>query len=114
MYQLHDLDFKNWISRNQFGFLKGRKTLGVIYNPINIEKKQHKLLKLCLFFDIRGASDNAWHPGIVNELKDSGFPIWMVIELYRIIMSFFQKLRNPIHKVEYYRHFYEIVILLTY
>ena len=40
--------------------------------------KQHKLLTLCLFFDIRGAFDNAWHPGIVNKLKDSGCPIWMV------------------------------------
>ena len=80
MYKLDDLGFKNWISRNQFGFMKGRSTLDAIDNLVtNIEKnKQHKLLTLCLFFDIRGAFDNAWHPGIVNKLKDSGCPIWMV------------------------------------
>ena len=97
MYKLVDLDFKKRISRNQFGFMKGRSTLDAIDNLVtNIEKnKQHTLITLCLFFHIRGAFDNTWHPGIVNKLKDSGCPIWMVKLLHS----------NLSDRVSYYSEF---------
>ncbi|KAK2726785.1 hypothetical protein QYM36_007584 [Artemia franciscana] len=96
MYKLDDLGFKNWISRNQFGFMKGRSTLDAIDNLVtNIEKnKQHKLLTLCLFFDIRGVLDNAWHPGILNKLKDTGCPIWMVKLLHSYLSDRFVSYNN--------------------
>ena len=41
MYKLDDLGFKNWISRNQFGFMKGRSTLDAIDNLVtNLGNKQ--------------------------------------------------------------------------
>ncbi|KAK2727662.1 hypothetical protein QYM36_008223 [Artemia franciscana] len=96
MYKLDDLGLKNWISRNQFGFMKGRSTLDAIDNLVtNIEKnKQPKLLTLCLFFYIRGAFDNAWHPGIVNKLKDSGCPIWMVKLLHSYLSDIIVSYNN--------------------
>ena len=71
---------KNWISDYQFGFSKNKSTVDAADNLVTmIEKnKKKKLFTLCIFFDIKGAFDNAWHPGIIKKLKEKECPSGLI------------------------------------
>ena len=69
-YILNDLSInKDWISNNQFGFVNGKSTVDALDKLVTTVEENNKLKKftLCLLFDIKGAFDNAWHPGILKK-----------------------------------------------
>ncbi|KAK2723726.1 hypothetical protein QYM36_002164, partial [Artemia franciscana] len=87
MNRLDKLSLDNcWVSKRQFGFCKGKSTIDAVDNMVSVieKNKEEKKFTLCLFFDIKGAFDNAWHPGILKKLKDKKCPI----QLLRLVKSF--------------------------
>ncbi|KAK2703746.1 hypothetical protein QYM36_017883 [Artemia franciscana] len=87
MNRLDKLSLDNcWVSKRQFGFCKGKITIDAVDNMVSVieKNKEEKKFTLCLFFDIKGAFDNAWHPGILKKLKDKKCPI----QLLRLVKSF--------------------------
>ena len=81
-YILNDLSInKDWISNNQFGFVNGKSTVDALDKLVTTVEENNKLKKftLCLLFDIKGAFDNAWHPGILKKLLDLGCPTPLVM-----------------------------------
>ena len=56
-----------WVSNEQFGFVKSISTIGAIDKLVTIVENDQKSKRytLSLFSDIIGAFDNAWHPGIL-------------------------------------------------
>ncbi|KAK2720117.1 hypothetical protein QYM36_004127 [Artemia franciscana] len=87
MNRLDKLSLDNcWVSKRQFGFCKGKSTIDAVDNMVSVieKNKEEKKFTLCLFFDIKGAFDNAWHPGILKKLKDKKCPT----QLLRLVKSF--------------------------
>ncbi|KAK2722673.1 hypothetical protein QYM36_003005 [Artemia franciscana] len=75
-----------WVSNEQFGFVKNRSTIDALDKLVTIVENDQKSKRytLSLFFDIKGAFDNAWHPGILYKLVDKGFDL----SLIKIIESY--------------------------
>ncbi|KAK2710642.1 hypothetical protein QYM36_011983 [Artemia franciscana] len=87
MNRLDKLSLDNcWVSKRQFGFCKGKSTIDAVDNMVSVieKNKEEKKFTLCLFFDIKGAFDNAWDPGILKKLKDKKCPT----QLLRLVKSF--------------------------
>ncbi|XP_065570328.1 uncharacterized protein LOC136033509 [Artemia franciscana] len=66
-----------WISNEQFGFVKSRSTIDSLNKLVTIVENDQKSKRytLSLFFDIKGAFDNTWHPGILYKLVEKGYDL---------------------------------------
>ena len=88
MHKLYNLSSeKNWISTLQFGFSKGKSTVDAVDNVVTVVENNNlkKKFTLCIFFDIKGAFDNAWHPGIIKKLIEKECPG----SLIKLVHSYF-------------------------
>ena len=62
-----------WVSNEQFGFVsRSRSTIDALDKLVKIVENAQisKRYTLSLFFDIKGAVNNAWHPGILYKLVE--------------------------------------------
>ncbi|GFU47172.1 putative 115 kDa protein in type-1 retrotransposable element R1DM [Trichonephila clavipes] len=73
----------NYFNKNQFGFMPQEDAL-VKLNEIVLKGKKRNLHTILVLFDIKGAFDNAWWPGILSLLNRSNIPG----NLFAVISSF--------------------------
>ncbi|KAK2722972.1 hypothetical protein QYM36_003236 [Artemia franciscana] len=69
-----------WVSNEQFGFVKSRSTIDALDKLLTIVENDQKLRRntLSLFFYIKGDFDNKWHPGILYKWVEKGYDLSLI------------------------------------
>ena len=77
-------DYSDFLSTKQYGFIKGRSTVDLLWDVGERIKDSQEKLVVGILLDISGAFDNAWWPYILQSLRDRGCPR----NLYRVLSNY--------------------------
>lgn len=74
------ININGWISKNQFGFIQGHSSEEAVFDLCNYiyDGFIKNEFTIAVFLDIKGAFDNAWHPGILHELINLKCPPYII------------------------------------
>lgn len=92
------------ISNRQYGFVKGKNSLGLNTELMNRIAHFKSLNRHCaiISMDIKGAFDHAWHPQIISQLLRYRIPSYIIqlIASYLADRSIFVNVHDQLHEIK--------------
>ncbi|KAK2574716.1 hypothetical protein KPH14_013039, partial [Odynerus spinipes] len=76
---------QGYASERQYGFRKGKSTEDAILKFRSLASEREEKYVMAVLYDISGAFDNLWWPGVMNALKERGCPR----NIYRLVLDYF-------------------------